>query len=266
MTLRVISLGAGVQSTSMALMAAHGEIGPMPDCAIFADTGDEPAAVYEHLAWLTSGVLPFPVHIISHGALSRDALAGDNSARPPLFMTSRAGKPGMLGRQCTRNYKIRPIRRKVRDLLGAGERSYIAPGSAEAWIGISTDEIIRMKPSGVLFIDNRHPLIEHRMSRRDCLTWLETHGYPRPPKSSCWHCPYQTDEQWRDKRDRWSDDWSKAVAFDRALRTPAMVERYGVEVFVHRQRVPLDEVDLSVAEERTQPNLFLHECEGMCGV
>ena len=37
--LRVISLGAGVQSTTMALMAAHGEIGPMPDCAIFADTG-----------------------------------------------------------------------------------------------------------------------------------------------------------------------------------------------------------------------------------
>ena len=38
----IISLGAGVQSSTMALMAAHGEIGPMPDCAIFADTGAEP--------------------------------------------------------------------------------------------------------------------------------------------------------------------------------------------------------------------------------
>jgi DnaJ-class molecular chaperone len=28
--LRVLSLGAGVQSTTLALMAAHGEIGPMP--------------------------------------------------------------------------------------------------------------------------------------------------------------------------------------------------------------------------------------------
>lgn len=34
MILRVISLGAGVQSTTLALMAARGEIGPMPDCAI----------------------------------------------------------------------------------------------------------------------------------------------------------------------------------------------------------------------------------------
>jgi len=35
----VISLGAGVQSSTMALMAAAGEITPMPDCAIFAGNG-----------------------------------------------------------------------------------------------------------------------------------------------------------------------------------------------------------------------------------
>ncbi len=52
--LRVLSLGAGVQSTTLALMAAHGVVGPMPDCAIFADTGWEPKAVYDHLAWLRS--------------------------------------------------------------------------------------------------------------------------------------------------------------------------------------------------------------------
>ncbi len=59
--LRVLSLGAGVQSTTLALMAAHGEVGPMPDCAVFADTGWEPRAVYDHLAWLMSpNVLPSP--------------------------------------------------------------------------------------------------------------------------------------------------------------------------------------------------------------
>jgi len=48
MRLRALSLGAGVQSTTLALMAAHGEIGPMPDCAIFADTGWEPQALGVH--------------------------------------------------------------------------------------------------------------------------------------------------------------------------------------------------------------------------
>lgn len=38
MTRHFLSLGAGVQSTTMALMAPHGEIGPLPEVAIFADT------------------------------------------------------------------------------------------------------------------------------------------------------------------------------------------------------------------------------------
>ena len=71
--MHVISLGAGVQSTTMALMAAHGEIEPMPDAAIFADTGAEPQAVYEHLDWLRSpGVLPFPVEVVRFSDLADD--------------------------------------------------------------------------------------------------------------------------------------------------------------------------------------------------
>lgn len=74
--LRVQSLGAGVQSTTLALMAAHGETGPMPDCAIFAEAGWEPKAVYDHLDWLRSpNVLPFPVHVVSAGNI-RDQLMG----------------------------------------------------------------------------------------------------------------------------------------------------------------------------------------------
>lgn len=80
--LRMLSLGAGVQSTTLALMAAHGEIGPMPDCAIFADTGWEPKAVYEHLAWLRSpNILPFPVHIVSASNLRADLIAGARGKR-----------------------------------------------------------------------------------------------------------------------------------------------------------------------------------------
>ena len=86
----------------MALMAAHGEITPMPDCAIFADTGDEPGEVYFHLDWLMSpGVLPFPVHVTQRSKLSEALLAGDKMARPPLFTKGK----GMMPRQCTRNFK-----------------------------------------------------------------------------------------------------------------------------------------------------------------
>lgn len=259
-TLRVLGLGAGVQSTTLALMAARGEIEP-PDCAIFADTGDEPQAVYEHLAWLMD-VLPFPVHIITPAmSLSKALVAGidDGIARIPWHV----GHGGMGGRNCTRNWKIRPIRRKTRELLGKGPRDYIAPNTVEHWIGISTDEITRMKPSGCKFIHNRHPLIEARMSRRDCYRWLEERQYRIPPKSRCKYCPYQGNDGWRNLREN-PDEWAETIELDGWLREPAQVARFHGEMFLHHSRVPLALAD--IAEASLGPDLFGHECEGMCGV
>lgn len=259
--LRVLSLGAGVQSTTIALMAARGEI-PAPDCAIFADTGDEPRAVYEHLAWLDSpGILPFPIHVAKCDRTLKAALqAGDeDGARIPWHV----GAGGMGGRNCTRNWKIRPIRRMIRQLLGVGPRGYVAPDTVESWVGISTDEIERIKPSGCQFIHNRHILIEARMSRQSCYTWLEERQYRRPPKSRCKYCPYQDNGGWRSLRDS-PDEWAEIVEFDGWLREPAQVTRFHGEVYLHPSRVPLAHADLTV--ELPGPDLFRHECEGMCGV
>lgn len=55
-SMRVVSLGAGVQSTVMLLMALHREIKPIPDVVIFADTGFEPLGVYDHLNWIEAEV------------------------------------------------------------------------------------------------------------------------------------------------------------------------------------------------------------------
>lgn len=267
--LRVISLGAGVQSTTMALMAAHGEITPMPDCAIFADTGAEPQAVYRHLEWL-EGVLPFPVYRVSAGNLRDEimgAMGGKNrmDARPPFF--TRAG--GMLNRQCTQDFKIRPIERKVRELIGLkkGQRGPKEP-VVEQWIGISCDEAIRMKPSRLSFVRHRWPLIEQGMHRHHCLRWCEERQYPKPAKSACTFCPYTDNARWRDMKANDPVSFADAVAIDTAIRAgmPGPKRPKGEQWFVHRDRVPLAEVDLSTAEDHGQLNMFNNECEGMCGV
>ena len=266
--LRVLSLGAGVQSTTLALMAAHGEIGPMPDCAIFADTGWEPQAVYEHLAWLRSlNVLPFPVYIVSDGNI-REGLVrgaqGERWASIPAFTRSASGTVGMIRRQCTKELKIVPIRRKVRELVGiAGKRSPNRP-VVEQWIGISFDEIVRMKMSMEPWQVNRFPLIELGMTRRDCLRWLERNGYPAPPKSSCIGCPYHSDSLWRQMREEDPDAFADAVAIDRLIRTGFRNLRG--EVFLHRSCLPLDEADLDTLADKGQLDLFADECDGMCGV
>lgn len=269
--IRVISLGAGVQSTTMALMAAHGEIGPMPDCAIFADTGWEPRAVYEHLRWLSSpNVLPFPVHVVNNGNIKK-ALTNGGPGRyvaVPFFLLRPDDTRGMGRRQCTHEYKLKPLRWKQRELLGVGRRQRIKAGSAEVWIGISTDEAMRMKPSTAAWQTNRWPLIETRMNRNDCKRWLERNGYPTPPKSSCIGCPFHNDRHWRDMRNNQPDEWADAVAVDKHIRSggssQARATKY--QQFMHNSMKPLDAVDLSTAEDHGQIDLFNNECEGMCGV
>lgn len=266
--LRIISLGAGVQSTTMALMAAHGEITPMPDCAIFADTGWEPQGVYLHLDWLER-LLPFPTRRVSRQGddLGAHAIAiattpVTRTASPPWFTD---GPRGMLPRQCSKEFKVRVIGQEVRRMLGLkrGERGP-RKKVVEQWLGISTDEMQRMKDAEQDFVQHRFPLVDARITRQDCLRWMERNGYPRPPKSACIFCPYHGDAQWRDMRDNHPDDWARAVEFERKIR-PGFHGMKG-EAFIHRQRVPLDQVDLSTPEDRGQLSMFNEECEGMCGV
>lgn len=171
---------------------------------------------------------------------------------------------GMIRRQCTTDYKIVPIRRKVRELTGLTRRRSPDHPVVEQWIGISLDEIIRMKPSREAWQLNRWPLIERRMSRRDCLAWLRRHGYPEPPKSACIGCPFHDDNRWRAIRDDDPAAWADAVGVDQAIRTGLRGIRGAV--YLHRSAVPLDQVDLSTAAEHGQLDLFGNECEGLCGV
>lgn len=262
-----ISLGAGVQSSTMALMAARGELTPMPNAAIFADTQWEPQHVYEWLNWLETQ-LPFPVHRVTRGSLRQDALRKQNSsggrfASIPWHMTNPDGSPSMGRRQCTSEYKIQPLIKERRRLLGYPPRARIPVGSCVTWIGISTDEIGRMKDSRERWNANRWPLIERGMSRHDCLRWMEKQGYPMPPKSSCIGCPFHSDAEWRRiKADPVA--WADAVAIDEAIRKPARGLK--AEQFMHRSRIPLALVDLSTLEDHGQLNMFNNECEGMCGV
>lgn len=271
MTLHILSLGAGVQSTTMALMAAHGLITPMPDAAIFADTGWEPKPVYDHLAWLMSpNVLPFPVHIVQKGNLRDDVMARRNTtggryAAIPWYTTNPDGTQGIGRRQCTSEYKLTPLMWKMRELLGVERRDRIKRQAVQVYVGISTDEAHRMKPARQQWIENRWPLIEIGVSRRGCLSWLKANGYPDPPKSACIGCPFHSDSMWRDMRDNHPEEWSDAVAVDAALRQENSRGIKATE-YMHPQRVPLTEVDLSTHAERGQPDLFGAECEGMCGV
>lgn len=260
----VVSLGAGVQSTTMLLMALNGEFSSTPDCAIFADTGWEPAAVYRHLEWLKQTVgASIPIHVVTKGNIREDALArvADPTRRfatMPLHIQKDDGGRGLSRRQCTKEYKVAPIRWKIRDLIGGQTRKT----RTTLWIGISSDEAHRMKDSPVRYIEHRYPLIERGMTRADCLAWMRGRGYPTPPRSSCIGCPFHNAEEWRAIRSD-TDSWIDAVAFDlRIRRFPGITGR----AYLHRSLKPLHLADIEPLTAEDRISHFGNDCEGMCGV
>jgi hypothetical protein len=258
-----LSLGAGVQSTTLLLMSNKGlRDCPRADAAIFADTGAEPVWVYRNLESLQKSS-DIPIHFVSAGR-KIDDLEIMRFVTPPLWSRSpEDGKPMPTRRQCTREYKIDPIEKKVRELMGY-EKGQVVKHKATAMIGISLDEARRMKMSRTPWITNTYPLVESRMTRHDCLDLLKKYGIPRPLKSSCYFCPYHSDEFWQTLKTQFQEEWDKAVAYDKAMRN-WRIDNFAGERFCHSSLKPLDEIDFTHGGQTTF-DFFDNECEGMCGL
>lgn len=268
----VFALGAGVQSSVVALMAARGEI-QAPVACVFADTQGEPASVYQWLSWLEKQ-LPFPVYRVTAGDLAADQLvihtakvSGNRyiSADLPAFVRHDTGKIGMMGRKCTADYKITPVTQQLRRMLGIKS---VRPGSGvlvNLALGISMDEVIRMKPSRFPWIKHYWPLIDLGMTRDDCKAWMKSHGYPEPPRSACSFCPFHSDDEWIRLRDDEPDAFAQAVQFEKDLQHAATQQDVlkGVP-YLHDSATPLSSVKFQASHNSA--DIFGNECEGLCGV
>lgn len=268
--LRILSLGAGVQSSTLALMAAHGEIEPIHS-AIFADTQWEPKHVYDWLNWMEEEIFslphPFPIYRVTQGSLrqsvrNKQNTSGGRYVAVPFYVMSTTGKKGMGRRQCTSEFKILPIRRKQRELVGLKKGQRVKKGITlvNSIIGISLDEASRMKPSSDSWSENVWPLVDLRMTRSDCIRWLTSKGYPVPHKSACLGCPFRNDHEWKEIK-KIENEWADVVEIDEIIRDP--VNGFLGTQFIHRSMKPLTDVNLS---DDKQPNLFMNECSGMCGI
>ncbi|MEC3997139.1 hypothetical protein VSR01_28020 [Actinacidiphila sp. DG2A-62] len=233
----------------MLSLSAQGVL-PKIDYAIFADTGWEPKSVYSHLERIQREIAEpagIPVLRVSTGNIRNDALDPERRfASMPLYILNQDGRPGMTRRQCTGEYKIKPIKKQVRAILGYPYPQRIPKDVfVEQWVGISTDEFHRAKDADVAYMRNRHPLIvDMDWSRADCVRYLESRGLTDTPKSSCLGCPFHGNAQWRNIRDHSPEEWEDVVAFDAAIRAGnaranATGNRLLGQAFLHRSRVPL---------------------------
>ena len=256
-----LSLGWGVQSTAIACMMAEGEL-ERADVLIHSDTGHERQGTYEIAALLTPWLAERGMRVVTVSADNADPLRADwggGGVMIPAFAKDKAtGKFGQLRRQCTHDWKIMPIRRYVREEFRRHGLS-LTPGSVKAIMGISIDEWQRMRDPDVKYMAHSYPLVDRRMSRRDCEDWLIFHGLPVPPKSSCTFCPYHGIAEWKRMKRAGGHDWNEAVQVDAELRDVRTLHW----LYVHPYREPLEEA-VKIPEDDGQMAMDMPCDSGVC--
>jgi hypothetical protein len=258
--LKIISLGAGLQSSALYFMSSIGEL-PRADYAICADPGREKKGTYEYLefmkdwAKLNNGI---PIIIVNRKNLYVDLLNQTNSTGQrfspiPCFTLGEDGSKGMLRRQCTYEYKIMQVDWQIRQLYGLKPRQWTP--KTFVWQGITTDEIERMSFSESNWKVKVYPFIGYqatktdteklawgiKKNRNECETWFTDREMPVPPKSSCTFCPYQSDLSWFELKTNDPDEFEICCQVDEAIRNST---KKGIKnpAFLHESCVPLREV------------------------
>lgn len=230
------SYGGGTQSVAIAILIAKGLL-PVPDRIVFADTGGEMSEVWDYLHTFVEPLLLSVgrhVEIASHDLATVDLYGHNGDLLIPAYTTG-----GKLPTFCSKEWKTYVVRRHL-----GGEKTI---GQCVMWLGMSTDEVERLKPADVQWIEHRWPLcFDAPMNRVECRQLVLNYGWPDPPKSACVWCPHLQDAEWRRMKEYAPADFARAVVRDREIRKHDTV-------WLHKARRPLDEVDLSKDE---QPSLF----------
>lgn len=257
--IKVLSLGWGVQSFTLAAMSALGELEKF-DLAIFADTHHENAGSYDLRDQFTGWLGERGVRVVTVEAKNTNLVGDWDDVRIPAYGVNKVtGHKFQIRRECTGDWKVDPVRAELRrELEDRGLKK--SPGVVEMSLGISRDEWHRMKDSNVKWIQNKFPLIDRNMTRADCAAWLESHQLPLPEKSGCVFCPYMRNGYFKRMKQVGGTDWNHAVEIDREIRNL----RTDYELFIHRSTEPLEQA-VKIPEDFGARQPGFEECDsGFC--
>ena len=247
------NVSGGIQSSTMVHAVEKGDL-PRPDAFIFADTGWERETTYQTIEGLKDVAqgLNIPFHTCSNGNIRRQALESGNTdsdygdrrdedgygflKMPVYTIDQRGNRPKMSNKQCTTDFKIRPIRKFLREYYGEDARF-------NQWIGISLDEAHRMRTSDVKYVTMCYPLVrELKWTRGHCIEYLKRHNIPVPAKSACIGCPLHSDENWHQLSDKEKAD---AIEFDESIRHL----QSHVDALAKPKKIPFGQLTLIDMEE-----------------
>lgn len=233
--------------TAIAALIIQGKL-PKPDIAVIADTEREKRTTWEYLDSVINPNLKAigleVVRIKKSDFMTEDdpdvlTNWGSPGVTIPVFKKNEGGPEGRNPGLCSDRWKRRIVQRYVRSR--GVEKCYV-------WLGMSTDEMRRVRVSDIAWYQNRYPLIfDFPMRRGECIRLVtDEMGWPEPPQSSCWMCPNHDDKHWLHLKTNQPDEFQKAVEFELEM------QKHRADFYLHRSCIPLDQVIF----ETGQVNLF----------
>lgn len=233
---QVWSNGGGTQSGAIAVLIIQGKL-PKPDKAVIVDTERENSDTFQYLRdYVRPGLLLVGVEIavVRKSVYATVDLTSKNGASILIPAYSTVNGKGKLANFCSGEWKREVTNRWLR---GQGVKR------CDTWMGFSLEEIRRVKPARRKWNRPIYPLIQLGLKRPDCVSLVKDHGWPAPPRSSCWMCPNKSNSEWRDMRDNRPDDFARAIAFEKELRLR------DPHLWLHEDCVPLEQADFGRVTE-----------------
>lgn len=240
--MRVFSYGGGVQSNAVLVLSAQGAL-PYKQF-VFSNVG----ADSEHpdaLEYIQNVAKPYAK---KHGleiieiekklrsgqteTLWQNLTKESRSINIPVYVEASPGKGAPGNRNCTGDFKIKTVAKWIKQTHKA----------ANLGIGISMDERGRARTeSGFSHVTLEYPLLDLRLTRQDCVNIAIKAGLPKPPKSSCFFCPFHTLPAWQELYDNHQGLFQKSVLLEQTLNQRR--EMLGKDpVWLTRFCKPLDQV------------------------
>jgi hypothetical protein len=243
----IFSYGGGIQSVSILVLIATDKL-PKPELIIMADTGREGATTWDYLTKHARPLMDsigLQFELVPHSYSVVDLYGHNGDMLLPAYTST-----GKLPTFCSDEWKQRPVRRRLRE-LGYGPKKPIIQ-----WLGMSLDEVDRLRQSDVQWIQNHYPLcFDVKKRRHECELLIADYGLPLPEKSACWMCPNRQYDEWQYLKDNQPADWQNAVELEKQLSAD---DKKG-GVFFTNQGVSLDKADFNKAEMR-QLDMCAYNC------
>ena len=204
--MKILSFGAGMQATALALMSCENAANPLPlypavpvyDAVIFCDLSLEASWVRQQMIFTRQvcGRVGIPFYILET-PLYHDFIQNFGQRRTvsiPWWTMREDGHPSRMPRSCTVDYKIEAVSRFVRrELLGYRKRQRLRPEDIKAHemhMGFSLEEKRRCKENpGKLFV-NHFPLVQMGLTRSDNYSYILEKWGLDTKASACAFCPF----------------------------------------------------------------------------